>query len=173
MNGCLISSKTTSPALGNLPRYLRLGSICVINLSPSQQINQFILLSFFIYSHLPPLSYRYHEIKKPHHVNFIWLIYHKYCVRERFLVIFSSVQLSHSVVSYFVWPHECSTPGLPVHHHLPEFTQTHVHWVGDAIQPSHPRSSPFPPAPNPSQHQSLFQWVNSSHEVAKVPEFQL
>ena len=61
----------------------------------------------------------------------------------------------------------CSTPGLPVHHQLPEFTQTHVHWVGDAIQPSHPLSSTSPPAPNPSQHQSFFQWVNSSHEVAK------
>ena len=67
----------------------------------------------------------------------------------------------------------CSTPGLPVHHQLPEFTQTHGHRVSDAIQPSHPLSSPFPPAPNPSQHQSLFQWVNSSHEVAKVLEFQL
>ena len=65
------------------------------------------------------------------------------------------------------------TPGLPVHHHLPEFTQTYVHRVGDAIQPSHPLLSPFPPSPNPSQHQSLFQWVNSSHEVAKVLEFQL
>ena len=64
----------------------------------------------------------------------------------------------------------CSTPGLPVHHQLPEFTQTHVQRVGDAIQPSHPLSSP---APNPSQHQGLFQWVNSSHEVAKVLEFQL
>ena len=63
-----------------------------------------------------------------------------------------------------------STPGLPVHHQLPEFTQTHVHRVGDAIQPFHPRSSPSPPVPNPSQHQSLFQWVNSSHEVAKVNE---
>ena len=61
-----------------------------------------------------------------------------------------------------------STPGLPVHHHLREFTQTHVHWVRDAIQPSHPGSSPSPPAPNPSQHQSLFQWVNSSHEVSEV-----
>ena len=70
-------------------------------------------------------------------------------------------------------PMNCSTPGLPVHHQLPEFTQTHVHWVGDAIQPSYPLSSPTPPAPNPSQHQSLFQWVNSSHEVAKVLEFQL
>ena len=60
------------------------------------------------------------------------------------------------------------TPGLPVHYHLPEFTQAHVHWVSDAIQPSHPLSSPFPSASNPSQHQSLCQWVNSSHEVAKV-----
>ena len=70
-------------------------------------------------------------------------------------------------------PMNRSTPGLPVHHHLPEFTQTHIHRVGDAIQPSHPLSSPSPLAPNPSQHQSLFQWVNSSHEVAKVLEFQL
>ena len=70
-------------------------------------------------------------------------------------------------------PMNWSTPGLPVHHQLLEFTQTHVHWVGDAIQPSHPLASPSPPAPNPSQHQSLFQWVNSSHEVAKVQEFQL
>ena len=54
-------------------------------------------------------------------------------------------------------PMNCSTPGLPVHHHLPEFTQTHVHQVCDAIQPSHPLSSPSPPALNPSQHQSLFQ----------------
>ena len=70
-------------------------------------------------------------------------------------------------------PMNCSTPGLPVHHQLLEFTQTHVHWVSDVIQPSHPLSSPSPPAPNPSQHQSLFQWVSSSHEVAKVLEFQL
>ena len=70
-------------------------------------------------------------------------------------------------------PMNCSKPGLPVHHQLPEFTQTHVHWVSDAIQPSHPLSSPTPPAPNPSQHQSLFQWVSSSHEVAKVLAFQL
>ena len=70
-------------------------------------------------------------------------------------------------------PMNRSTPGLPVHHQLPEFTQTHIHRVSDAMQPSHPLSSPSPPAPNPSQHQSLFQWVNSSHEVAKVLEFQL
>ena len=66
-----------------------------------------------------------------------------------------------------------STPGLPVHHQLPEFTQTHIHQVSDAIQPSHPLSSPSPPAFNISQHQGLFQWVSSSHEVAKVLEFQL
>ena len=65
-------------------------------------------------------------------------------------------------------PMNHSTPGLPVHHQLWEFTQTHVHWVGDAIQPSHPLSSPSPPAPNPSQDQGLFQWVNTSHEVAML-----
>ena len=70
-------------------------------------------------------------------------------------------------------PMNRSMPGLPVHHQLPELTQTHVHRVRDAIQPSQPLSSPFPPAPNPSQHQSLFQWVNFFHEVAKVLEFQL
>ena len=66
-------------------------------------------------------------------------------------------------------PMNRSTLGLPVHHQLLKFTQTHVHRVGDAIQPSHPLSSPSPPAPNPSQHQSLY----FSHEVAKVLEFQL
>ena len=70
-------------------------------------------------------------------------------------------------------PMNRSTPGLPVHHQLPDLTQTYVHRVSDAIQPSHPLSSPSPPAHKPSQHQSLFQWVNSSHEVAKVLEFQL
>ena len=64
-------------------------------------------------------------------------------------------------------PMNRSTPGLPVHHQLPEFTQTQVHPVSDAIQPSHPRSSPSPPAPNPSQHQSLFQWVSSLHRWPK------
>ena len=85
----------------------------------------------------------------------------------------TSVQFSHSVVSNSLRPHESQHARLPVHHQVPEFTQTHVLWVGDAIQPSHPLLSPSPPAPNPSQHQGLFQWVNSSHEVAKVLEFQL
>ena len=85
-----------------------------------------------------------------------------------------SIQLSSVAQSCptLCGPMNRSTPGLPVHHKLPEFTQTHVHRVGDAIQPSHPLSSPSPPASNPSQHQGLFQWVNSSHEVAKVLEFQ-
>ena len=68
---------------------------------------------------------------------------------------------------------DCSMPGFPVHHQLPEFTQTHVRRITDAIQPSRPLSSPSPPAPNPSPHQGLFQWVISSHQVARVLEFQL
>ena len=72
-----------------------------------------------------------------------------------------------------VWdPMDCSTPGFPVHHQLPELTQTHTHWVSDPIQPSHPLSSPSSPAFNLSQHQGLFQWVSSSHQVAKVLAFQ-
>ena len=70
-------------------------------------------------------------------------------------------------------PMNRSTPGLPVHHKLLGFTQTHIHRVSDAIQPSHPLLCPSPPAANPSQHQSLFQWVTSSHDVAKVLEFHL
>ena len=70
-------------------------------------------------------------------------------------------------------PMDCSTPGFPVHHQLLELPQTHVHQVSDAIQPSHPLSSPSPPAFNLSQHQGLFQWASSSHQVARVLEFQL
>ena len=70
-------------------------------------------------------------------------------------------------------PINCSMPGFAVHHQLLELAQTHVHWAGDAIQPSHPLSSPSPPALNLFQHQGLFQWVSSSHQVAKVLEFQL
>ena len=86
-------------------------------------------------------------------------------------LLFSTVQYSRSVVSDFCDTMYHSTPGLPVHHQRPEFTETHVHRVSDAIQPSHPLSSPSPPAPNPIQHQ--MRWVNSSHEVAKVLELQL
>ena len=83
---------------------------------------------------------------------------------------FSSVAQSYPTLCH---PVNCSNPGFPVHHQLPKLTQTHAHWVGDAIQPSHPLSSPSPPAFNLSQHQGLFRWVSPSHQVAKILEFQL
>ena len=83
-----------------------------------------------------------------------------------------SVQFGCSVVSDCS-PMDYSMPDLPVHRQLSDLTQTHVHWVSDAIQPSHPLSFPSPPTFNLSQHQGLFQWVGSSHQVAKVLEFQL
>ena len=107
------------------------------------------------------------------------------CVKSHFLYFWGSVLEGMNICSDRLWiskvlsvqfslvaqscptlcdPMNCSTPGLPVHHQLPEFT--HVHQVGDAIQPSHPLSSPSPPAPSPSQHQGLFQWVNSLHTKA-------
>jgi len=88
------------------------------------------------------------------------------------LVNFLTVQFSSVAQLYptLCDPMDCSTPGFPVHHQLLELAQTHVHRVGDAIQPSHPLSSPSPPAFNLSQHQGLFQWVSSSHQVAKVLE---
>ena len=91
---------------------------------------------------------------------------------------FSSVQFSGSVATHVQFslalcdPMDCSTSGLPVHHQLPEPPQTHVHWIGDAIQLTHSLSSPSP-AFNVSQHQGLFKWFSSSHQVAKVLEFQL
>ena len=84
-----------------------------------------------------------------------------------------SVQFSCSVMSDSLRPHESQHARSPCPSPTLGFTQTHVHWVGDAIQPSHPLSPPDPPAPNPSQYQGLFQWVNSSYELAKVLEFQL
>ena len=86
-------------------------------------------------------------------------------------VLYDSVQLLSCV--QLCNPMDCSTPGFPVLHQLLELAQTHVHWVGDAIQPSHPLSSPSPPSYSLSQHQGLFQGVSSSHQVAKVLEFQL
>ena len=77
--------------------------------------------------------------------------------------ILSGAVQSWSVVSDSLQPHGMHTPGFPVLHHLPEFAQTHVHWVGDAIQPPHPLSSPSRPTFKLSQHQGLFQWVSSLH----------
>ena len=103
-------------------------------------------------------------------------LYFCFLFRKWEIILLNRVQFSHSVAQScptLCNPMNRSTPGLPVHHQLPEFTQTHAHRISDAIQPSHPLSYPSPHATNPSQHQGLFQLVNSSHEVAKVLEFRL
>ena len=115
-----------------------------------------------------PLFFLFVEVHSIEFTSHSFLQYNLYC---RILLQFSSVQSLSRV--QLCDPVNRSMPGLPVHHQLPEFTQTHVHWVGDAIQPSHPLSPLLLLPPNPSQHQGLFQWVNSSNEVAKVLEFQL
>ena len=99
----------------------------------------------------------------------------KWRVKKLASVQFSSVQFISVAQSCptLCDPMNRITPGLPVQHHLPEFTQTHVHRVHDTIQPSHPLPSPSPPTFNLSQHLSLFKWVSSSHQVAKILEFQL
>ena len=98
-------------------------------------------------------------------------------IQDKFIKLYLFMILQFSSVAQscptLCDPMDCSVPGLPIHHQLQEFAQTHVHWVGDAIQPSHPLSSPSPAIFNPSQHQGLFQWVSSLHQVAKVLEFQL
>ena len=111
---------------------------------------------------LLPHPHSFSPLVIPSHSLYLWF--------SLFVIQFSSVAQSCPTLWDLM---NRSMPGLPVHHQILEFTQTHVHWVSDAIQPTHPLSSPSPPAPNPSQHQGLFQWVNSSHEVAKVLEFQL
>ena len=99
----------------------------------------------------------------------MWMQYVVYLIKTA-PTLMSSVQ-SHSRVRLFETPMDHSTPGIPVHHQVPEFTETHVHRIRDAIQPSHPLSPT--PALNLSQHQGLFKWVSSSHQVAEVLEFQL
>ena len=103
-------------------------------------------------------------------ITLYYLIWAQYFAKIRSQLQFTSLAQYRLTLCN---PMNHSTPGLPVHHQLSEFTQTHAHRVGDVIQPSHPLSPPSPPAPNPSQNQGLFQWVNSSHEVAKILEFQL
>ena len=106
------------------------------------------------------------------HIDWLWKNVKRYFSQmlTKKIQRFSSVQLLSCV--WLCDPMDCSTPGLPVYHQLPETTQSHVHWGGDDVQPSHSLSSPSP-AFNSSQHQGLFKWVSSSHQVAKVWEFQL
>ena len=116
--------------------------------------------------HNPPNNSYFHMISM-YNLEWFWI----YQVKPHWRSVqFSSVTQSRPTLCN---PMGCSTPGLPVHHQLPEFTQTHVHRVGDAIQPSHPLLSPSPPAFNLSQHKGLFKWVSSSHQVTKVLELQI
>ena len=100
----------------------------------------------------------------------------QYHLKKLFFIVYSCLCCRFSSVAQLCLilynPKDCSMPGFPVHHELSELAQTHVRWVGDAIQPSHPLSSPSPTF-NLSQHQDLFEWVSSSHQVAQVLEFQL
>ena len=107
--------------------------------------------------------------------DFYCILVHNNCLLKKYLLQGWINQFSLVTQSCLtLWdPMDYSTPGLLVHHQLPEFTQIHAHWVSDAIQPCHPLSSPSPAAFSLSQHQGLFKWVSSSHEVAKVLEFQL
>ena len=140
-------------------------------------LTKIVGILFFKSIFISPTNYWNYRVKK----SKVWAFLNTSnpsCFLDKTLIFFqytASVQFS-SVAQSCPTPYDsmnCSMPGLPVHHQLLEFIQTHIHWVGDAIQPSHPLLSPSPPTPNPSQHQSLFQWTNSSHDVAKVLEFQL
>ena len=113
-----------------------------------------------------------------HCFSSVWFIqiYKSFCLSALTFTSFSPFSQFSSVAQscLTLWdPMDCSTPGFPVHHQLPEPTQTHVHRMGDAIQPSHHLSSPSPPAFNLSQHQGLFKGFSSLYQVAKVLEFQL
>ena len=110
------------------------------------------------YLPLGPILFRSDYITLNHKISLHFYV-HRLWIMSFFEGKFSSVAQSCPTLCN---PMNCSTPGLPVHHQLPEFTQTHVHQVSDATQPSHPLSSPSSPAPNPSQHEGLFQWVNVS-----------
>ena len=146
-----------------------------IHIQTHTRVYMYVYVSFIVLDYMYQLPYKQYKMSlketlgDPHpgyisreNSNSKWYMYPS--------VQFSSVTQSCLT---FCDPMNCSTPALPVHHQLPEPTQTHVHWVGDAIQLSHPLSSPSPPALSLAQHQGLFKWVSSSHEVAKVMEFQL
>ena len=108
------------------------------------------------------------DISREQHRN-ISVLYYTYLRMKCSLQLSSVIQPCPILCD----PMDCSIPGLPIHHQLLEFPQTHLNWVSDAIQPSHPLPSPSSPALNLFQHEGPFQWVSSSHQVAKVLEFQL
>ena len=122
----------------------------------------------YIVEKCPINTNKYLYITNP---RYLWgFCIYKFSYSLKFICCYCSVAQSCLTLCN---PMDCSVAGFPVLQYFWEFAQTHVHWVNDAIQPAHPLSPPSPPAPNSSQHQSLFQWVNSLHEVAKVLEFQL
>ena len=124
----------------------------------------------------PQILAKYWELQEVNPSLGTWPDSNEPCMLNvKYLCIVPLHKISVQLLSHvqFCDPMDCSMPGLPVYHQLLEFTQTHIHWVSDAIQPSHPLSSPSPPTFNLSQHQDLFKWVSSLHQVARVLEFQL
>ena len=139
-----------------------------------------LALTFLLHSpgHFPHVSQSSSSGNQPKPValelRWLWVIPTAFKIKSKLLSL-ASVQFSSVAQSCLTLcdPMDCSTPDLPVHHQLPRFTQTHVHWVGDTIQRSHPLLSPSPPAYNLFQHLGLFKWVSSIYQVAKVLEFLL
>ena len=183
INMNLLRVYTCTPSWNPPPTSLPVPSLWVIPVHQPQALNldwQFIsyMILYMVQCHSPKSSHPLPLPQSPqgcsiHLCLFCCLTYRVIITIFLNSIYMCSVQLVAQSCLTICNPMNRSTPGLLVHHHLPEFTQTHVHQVHDAIQPSHPLSSPSLPAPNPSQHQSLSQWVNSSHEVAKVLKLQL
>ena len=137
-------------------------------------LNSYLFLKLFICSHVYYLFLSHHQCSLS--ARTLSVFFTALFLTPRTSVPgteFSSVQFSRSVMSNSLWPHGLQHTRPPCPSPTPEFTQTHGHWVSDAIRPSHPLSSPSPPAFNLSQHQGLFKWVSSSYQVAKALEFQL
>ena len=164
-NICPLSQYTTQPSLLCLPLLLLPSIFLSIRVFSNESALCIRWPNYWSFSFSISPSNEYSEL-----ISFsIRLVWSPCCPRES-QVQFSLIAQSCPTLCN---PMNCSMPGLPVHHQLPESTQTHVHRVGDAIQPSHPLLSPSPPALNLSQHHGLFKWVSSLHQVAKVLEFQL
>ena len=157
----------------SFPQFVMIHTVRVISIVDETEVDVFLEFPCFLYDPMDvaSLSSDSSSFSKPN--LYIWKflirVLLKPCLKD-FEHYLASVQFS-SVAQSTPW--NCSMPGYPVHHQFSEPTQTHVHCIGDAIQPPHPLLSPSPPAFNLSQHQGLFQRVSSTHQVAKVLEFQL